>query len=110
MNVIYTMYPNCKPDIMILAQAILQWYFVDKVALLYKMPKSEKGANSAKYFLKNAINLSGHLPLGTHPGHWSNVDKSKMVDLHHPIYSLFTIYEGLSVYMLQSPCKKKMFI
>ena len=24
-------------------------YFVDKVALLYKMPKSEKGYNSTKY-------------------------------------------------------------
>ena len=32
------------PDIMILST-----YFVDKVALLYKMPKSEKGDNSAKY-------------------------------------------------------------
>ena len=25
-------------------------YFVDKIALLYKIPKSEKGDNSAKYF------------------------------------------------------------
>ena len=31
-------------------------YFVDKVTLLYKMPKSEKGDNSAKYLQKFAKN------------------------------------------------------
>ena len=43
------MYPNHMPDIMILAQAVIE--FVHKVALPYKMPKSEKGhtSNSAKY-------------------------------------------------------------
>ena len=47
-QVIYIMYPNSMPDIVILAQAVLR-YFVDKVALLYKIPKSEKGDNSVKY-------------------------------------------------------------
>ena len=42
------MYPNCIPDSMILAQAVLQIFF-PKVALLHKMTKSEKGANSVKY-------------------------------------------------------------
>ena len=45
------MCPNSTPDIMILTQGVsqLQLYFVDKIALLYNMPKSEKGDNSAKY-------------------------------------------------------------
>ena len=30
------------PEIRILAQAVLQMYFVDNIALLYKMPKSGK--------------------------------------------------------------------
>ena len=47
-QVIYTIYPNSMPDIMILAKAV-SIYFVDKIALLYKMPKLEKGDNSAKY-------------------------------------------------------------
>ena len=42
------------PDIVILAQAS---YFVDKVALLNKMPKSEKGDHLAKY-LRNFTNLT----------------------------------------------------
>ena len=43
-QVIYTFNTNCISE--------LKWlpsYFVHKVALLYKMPKSEKRANSAKY-------------------------------------------------------------
>ena len=36
------------PDIVILAQAALH-IFCWQVALLWKMPKSEKGDNSAKY-------------------------------------------------------------
>ena len=42
------MYPNSMPDIIILAQAVLQvlcW----QDYLLYKMPKSEQGDNSSKY-------------------------------------------------------------
>ena len=42
------MCPNSKPDIIILAQGVLQLFF-DKIALLYKMPKSEKGNNSTNY-------------------------------------------------------------
>ena len=39
------------PDIMILAKAVLQIQdWIDKIALLYKMPKLEKGDNSAKYW------------------------------------------------------------
>ena len=37
------MHPNGIPDIRILAQAV-----VHKIALLYKLPWSEKGASSAK--------------------------------------------------------------
>ena len=33
---------------MILAKAVLQILFVDKITLLYKMPKLEKGDNLAK--------------------------------------------------------------
>ena len=44
-QVIYIMYLNCMSDIMILAPG----YFVHKVALLHKMPMSEKGDNSVKY-------------------------------------------------------------
>ena len=47
-QIIYIKYPNCMPDIMILAQTFSR-YFVHKVVLLYKMAKSEKGDNSAKY-------------------------------------------------------------
>ena len=36
------MYPNSIPDIMI--KRFFR-YFIDKIALLYKMPKSEKGDN-----------------------------------------------------------------
>ena len=47
-QVIYIIYPNCS---------LISWsklrrffrYFVHKVALLHKMPKSEKGDNSVKY-------------------------------------------------------------
>ena len=42
------MYLKSMIDAIILAQAVLR-YFVDKIALLYKMPKSEKGDNSVKY-------------------------------------------------------------
>ena len=50
-KVIYIMYPNHVPDIMILAQTFTGiQYFVHKVALPYKMPRSEKGHNSVKYF------------------------------------------------------------
>ena len=51
-QVIYIMYPNSMPDIRLLAQAILRMfgYFVHKVALLYKMPKSGKGDNSVYNF------------------------------------------------------------
>ena len=49
---IYVMYPNCMPEIMILAQVVFQIYFVHKVALLHKMTKSEKGDNSVKYLEK----------------------------------------------------------
>ena len=42
------MYLNCMIDAIILAQAVLQIFF-DKIALLYEMPKSEKGDNSVKY-------------------------------------------------------------
>ena len=59
------MYPNCLPDIMIKG---FSRYFVHKVALLYKMPKSEKGDNLAKYL--------------------HNVAKVNQV-----IYTLDTIYE-----------------
>ena len=66
---IYIMYPNCMPDIMIppgilftrLLYYLYAWYhdpssyFVHKVALLHKMTKSEKGDNSAKY-LENFAN------------------------------------------------------
>ena len=38
------MYLNCMIDVIILAQD-----FVDKIPLLYKMPKLEKGDNSFKY-------------------------------------------------------------
>ena len=41
------MYLNCMSDIMILAKWFAK-YFVNKVALLHKMPKSEKGDNSVK--------------------------------------------------------------
>ena len=34
---------------MILAQIFLYRHFTDKIALLYQMPKSEKGYNSAKH-------------------------------------------------------------
>ena len=47
-QVIYIIYPNGIPDIMILAKAVLR-YYVDKIPLLYEMPKSEKGDNSVKY-------------------------------------------------------------
>ena len=47
-QVIYIMYPNLMPDIMILAQAVLQ-YLVHKVAFPQKTTKSEKGDNSVKY-------------------------------------------------------------
>ena len=36
-------------DAIILAQAVLQIFFVDKTAFLHEMPKSEKGDNSVKY-------------------------------------------------------------
>ena len=42
------MYPNCMPEIMILAQTVLR-YFVHNVVLLYKMPKSKKGDTPVKY-------------------------------------------------------------
>ena len=42
------MYPNCMPDIMILAQAVPH-IFCSQGALLHKMPMSEKGDNSVKY-------------------------------------------------------------
>ena len=45
------------PDIMILAQAVSR-YFVDKIALLHKMPKSEKGHNSVKYINRNLHKLT----------------------------------------------------
>ena len=48
-QVIWIIYPNSMPDIMILIKAVLQILF-DKTALLYKMPKLEKGDNSAKYW------------------------------------------------------------
>ena len=44
------MYPNSIPDIMIQAQAVRKVFFfvvVDKLALLYKIPKSKKEDNSA---------------------------------------------------------------
>ena len=50
-------------DIMILVQAVLQ-LFCHKVALLYKMQKSEKGDNAVKYLQKFAKIQSGHLHLG----------------------------------------------
>ena len=43
------MYPNCMPDIMILAQAVLQIFCWQGCFTMYKMPKSEKGDNSANY-------------------------------------------------------------
>ena len=49
------MHPNSIDDIMTQAQAVLK-LFVDKIALRYKMPKSEKVDNLAKYlqnFVKN---------------------------------------------------------
>ena len=51
------MYPNSTPDIMILAHAVSR-YFVDKVALLYRRPKSEKGDNTAKniYWILSKVN------------------------------------------------------
>ena len=36
------MYPKSMHDVMILAQEFSR-YFIDKIALLHKMPKSEKG-------------------------------------------------------------------
>ena len=54
---IYIIYLNCMSDIMILALTVLQtfffffffFFFFQKVALLHKMPKSEKGDNTVKY-------------------------------------------------------------
>ena len=40
------MYANCMPDTVIQAQAVLR-----EVALLYKIPKSEKGDKLAKCLL-----------------------------------------------------------
>ena len=54
-QVICIMYPNCTPDIMILAQAVSR-YFVDNIALQYKMPKSEKGHNSNTYRILPKVN------------------------------------------------------
>ena len=51
------MYPNCVPDIMILDQTVLQFFFVHKVALIQKMTKSEQGLNSVKY-LENFANFN----------------------------------------------------
>ena len=48
-QVICIIYPNSMSDIMILAKEVIQ-NFVDKIALLYKMPKLEKGDNSGKYW------------------------------------------------------------
>ena len=42
----------------------LSRYSVDKVALPYKKPKSEKGNNSTKYLQNFSKSLSGHLHLG----------------------------------------------
>ena len=39
------MYPNCMPDIMILAENGISRYFAHQVALLYKMLNTEKGDN-----------------------------------------------------------------
>ena len=47
-QVIYNLYPNCMPNIMILSQEALR-YLRHKVGLLYKMSKLDKGHNSAKY-------------------------------------------------------------
>ena len=43
-QVVYIMYPNSKAYIQRFSR-----YFVHKVALLHKMPKSKKGDNSVKY-------------------------------------------------------------
>ena len=50
------------PDHMVLAQAVLNIFF-DKITLLHKMPKSEKGHNSFKYLYTFAKGQSGHLHL-----------------------------------------------
>ena len=47
-QVIYIMYLNCMIDAIILAQAVFQ-IFVDNIALIYEIPKSEKGNNPVKY-------------------------------------------------------------
>ena len=62
-QIIYIMYPNCMPDIMIPA-ARFSRYFVHKVAFPLKTTKSEKGDNSVKYLQNFATSLSGHLHLG----------------------------------------------
>ena len=60
---IYIMYLNCMSDIMILARTVLQ-IFVHNVALLQKMPMSEKGDNSVNYLRNFAKSTSGHLHIG----------------------------------------------
>ena len=42
---------------MVVPENILENYFVHKVALLHKMPKTKKGDNSVKY-LQNSANSS----------------------------------------------------
>ena len=54
-QVICIMSTNSMHSIMILAQAVLKRfsrYFVDKIALLHKMPKSKKGHNSVNIYRK----------------------------------------------------------
>ena len=49
-EVIYIMYPNCMPGIMIIVQAVIQIVFFHNVASLYNTSKSEKGDNYAPNF------------------------------------------------------------
>ena len=54
-QVMYIMYPNCMPGIMILAQGVIQLFCSQGCfTLKHKMPKSEMGDNSVKYLQKFA--------------------------------------------------------
>ena len=56
------MCPNCIPDIMILAEAVLQIFCSQGFFTTYN-DKVGKGDNSVKYLQKFAKSLSGHLQL-----------------------------------------------
>ena len=74
-QVVYIMYPNCMPDITILAQAVLQIY-MSQDCFTINNSKVGKGHNSVKYLQKNFKMLIRSFTCNRHKLHAKYYDHS----------------------------------